>query len=48
MRLTNPAFTDENEARKLLEVTRWPNGPVCLFCGQQEIIKPLGGPSGAS
>jgi transposase-like protein len=43
--LTNPAFTDENEARKLLEATRWPDGPVCPYCGQIETVKPLGGKS---
>jgi transposase-like protein len=43
--LTNPAFTDEDEARKLLEATRWPNGPVCPFCGLTETVKPLGGKS---
>lgn len=43
--LTNPAFTDENEARKLLEASRWPDGPVCPFCGQLDTVKPLNGPS---
>jgi transposase-like protein len=43
--LTNPAFTDEDEARKFLEASRWPNGVVCPFCGQQETVKQLGGPS---
>src|SRR5215471_3569614 len=43
--LTNPAFTDEDEARKLLEATRWPNGPVCPFCGLTETVKQLGGKS---
>jgi transposase-like protein len=43
--LTNPAFTDENEARKLLEASRWPDGPVCPFCGQQETVRPLAGNS---
>jgi transposase-like protein len=43
--LTNPAFTDENEARKLLEASRWPDGPVCPFCGQIETVNPLGGNS---
>lgn len=43
--LTNPAFTDEDEARKLLEASRWPDGPVCPFCGQMETVRTLGGPS---
>ena len=25
--LTNPAFTDEDKARELLEASRWPDGP---------------------
>jgi transposase-like protein len=43
--LTNPAFTDEEEARKFLEASRWPDGPVCPFCGQLDTVKPLGGKS---
>jgi transposase-like protein len=43
--LTNPAFTDETKAREFLEASRWPDGPVCPFCGQQETVKPLGGKS---
>jgi transposase-like protein len=43
--LTNPAFTDEDKARELLEASRWPNGPVCPFCGQLDTVKPLGGKS---
>lgn len=43
--LINPAFTDEDKARELLEATRWPDGPVCPFCGQLETVKALGGPS---
>ena len=43
--LTNPAFTNEDAARKLLEATRWPDGPVCPFCGQMKTVKALGGPS---
>src|SRR5882672_8271110 len=31
--LTNPIFTDEDEARKHFEALRWPDGPVCPFCG---------------
>lgn len=43
--LTNPAFTDEEKARELLEASRWPNGVVCPFCDQFEKAKPLGGKS---
>lgn len=43
--LTNPAFTNEDEARKLLEATRWPDGPVCPFCGQLDTVKALNGNS---
>lgn len=43
--LSNPAFTDEDKAREFLETTRWPNGPVCPFCGQTETVKALGGKS---
>jgi transposase-like protein len=43
--LTNPAFTDENKAREFLENSRWPDGPVCPFCGQLDTVKPLGGNS---
>lgn len=43
--LTNPAFTDEDEARKFLEASRWPDGPVCPFCGQMETVSKLGGKS---
>jgi transposase-like protein len=43
--LTNPAFTDENAARKFLEASRWPNGPICPFCGQTETVAKLGGKS---
>lgn len=33
MQLTDPIFTDADEARKFLEAERWPNGPVCPHCG---------------
>jgi len=31
--LTNPIFHDETKARKHFEALRWPQGPVCPFCG---------------
>jgi len=43
--LTNPAFTDEDKAREFLEVSRWPDGPVCPFCGQLDTVANLGGKS---
>jgi transposase-like protein len=43
--LTNPAFTDEDKAREFLEASRWPDGPVCPFCGQSETVAKLGGKS---
>jgi transposase-like protein len=43
--LTNPAFTDEDKARELLEASRWPDGPVCPFCGQLDTVSKLGGKS---
>jgi transposase-like protein len=43
--LTNPAFTNEDEARRFLEASRWPDGPVCPFCGQLDTVKPVNGPS---
>ncbi len=43
--LTNPAFTDETKAREFLEASRWPDGPVCPFCGQLDTVKPLNGAS---
>jgi transposase-like protein len=43
--LTNPAFTDEDKAREFLKAIRWPVGPGCLFCGQQETVSKLGGKS---
>jgi transposase-like protein len=41
--LTNPAFTDEDKAREFLEASRWPDGPVCPFCGQLDTVAKLGG-----
>ena len=31
--LTDPAFHNEDAARKSLEAVRWPNGPYCPHCG---------------
>jgi transposase-like protein len=43
--LSNPAFTDEDEARKVIENVRWPNGPFCPKCGQFDTVGRLGGKS---
>src|SRR6202047_2037374 len=43
--LTNPAFTNEDKAREFLEASRWPDGAICPFCGQQDTAHPLGGKS---
>ncbi len=43
--LTNPTFTDEDKAREFLEASRWPDGPVCPFCGQLDTVRPVDGPS---
>ena len=33
MNLTAPIFHNEDAARAHLEALRWPNGPVCPYCG---------------
>lgn len=43
--LLNPIFTDETAARRHLEAIRWPDGPVCPYCGSIEAGKALGGES---
>lgn len=45
MKLTDPIFTDETAARKHLEAIRWPEGPVCPYCGVIDQVKALGGES---
>ncbi len=39
--LTNPIFTDEDKTREFLEAQRWPDGPVCPKCGEQERFRKL-------
>ena len=34
----DPIFTDVNAAREALETIRWPNGPVCVHCGESGAI----------
>jgi transposase-like protein len=43
--LNHPAFKNEDAARKWLEASRWPNGPVCPFCKSGERVEALGGKS---
>src|SRR6185437_12513364 len=44
--LTHPVYHDETAAREHLEAIRWPNGPVCPYCGQiGPKVKALGGES---
>lgn len=43
--LSNHIFQDEAKAREYLESVRWPDGPVCAFCGQFDTVKPVGGKS---
>jgi transposase-like protein len=43
--LSNPAFTDEDIARKVIEASRWPNGITCPHCGLPDRVKTLGGKS---
>src|SRR6202049_2419728 len=43
--LNVPHFQSEEKAREFLEASRWPDGPVCPFCGQLDTVKALGGKS---
>jgi transposase-like protein len=43
--LSNPAFTDEEKAREVIEASRWPNGAVCPHCGLPDRVSKLGGKS---
>jgi len=43
--LTNPIFTDEDEARAYLEQQRWPDGPYCPHCGEVENVTRMSGKS---
>ena len=39
--LSKPIFHSEDLARVFLEKQRWPDGPVCPFCGQFETVVTL-------
>ena len=43
--LSAKCYHDENAARKHLEATRWPNGPVCPLCGVTDQARPVNGDS---
>ena len=43
--LTNKIFTNEDAARKHFEAIRWPDGPVCPFCGTVDDAHELQGNS---
>jgi transposase-like protein len=44
--LSHPMFQNEEAARMHLELVRWPNGPICPFCGVVGgKVKELGGES---
>jgi transposase-like protein len=42
---SNPIYHDEDAARTHLELLRWPEGPVCPFCGSLSGVRPVGGAS---
>lgn len=41
--ITDPVFHDATKAREFLEAQRWPDGPVCPFCGSLSDVKRIGG-----
>lgn len=43
--LSDPIYHNEDAARAHLEGIRWPNGPVCFYCGVVGNSRPLGGKS---
>jgi transposase-like protein len=46
LNLTDPIYHDEDAARAHLEALRWPNGPVCPYCGcLDEQVRALAGES---
>ena len=42
---SDPIFSDESAARVWLESQRWPDGPVCPWCGRHDTPRPLNGKS---
>jgi transposase-like protein len=45
LNITDPVFHDEDKAREFLESERWPDGPVCPFCGGLDDVRALHGES---
>ena len=45
MNLAEISELTENQARDLIESIRWPHGPVCPHCGDNERIVRIGGES---
>jgi transposase-like protein len=45
MNLQIPIYTDDKAAREHLEGLRWPNGPICLYCGVVDNAVALNGKS---
>jgi len=45
MNLNDPIFSDEAKAREYFEAIRWPNGPVCVHCGETQRVYRLDGTS---
>lgn len=43
MKITDPAYQNDDAARAYLETLRWPNGPTCPHCGAVEGITTLAG-----
>lgn len=43
MKLTHPAYQNDDAAREYLESLRWPSGPICPHCGAVEGITTLQG-----
>lgn len=41
--ITDPVFHDEAKARAFFEAQRWPDGPICPYCGETENVVRLGG-----
>lgn len=39
--ILNPAFRNENKAREYLQAQRWPDGPVCPWCGERDTVSAL-------
>ena len=36
--LDHPCYHDDEQARVMFEAIRWPYGPVCPYCGEQDAV----------